>query len=49
MEKIIQTYNYKIQLREKEIEDADKAEYNPVKKPTIVDTFFVAEEDDQQE
>ena len=47
MEKIIQTYNFKIQLREKEVEDADKAEFIPSKKPAIVDAFFMAEEDEE--
>lgn len=49
MEKIIQTYNFKIQLREKEVEDADKAEVNPAKKQTIVDAFFMDEEDDEKD
>lgn len=49
MEKIIQTYNFKIQLREKEVEDADKAEFIPLKKPAIVDAFFMAEEDEEND
>ena len=46
---VLKPYNFKIQLREKEVEDADKAEFIPSKKPAIVDAFFMAEEDEEND